>query len=70
MGVVQQSSMPEMPYPGVDHGHTALIGGAYHLVITHATAGLNDARSTGIDHDIQTITKREKSVACDNRAAQ
>ena len=52
------------------HGHTALVGGVNHLLVTHGAAGLDDAGRTVIDHHIQTIAEREEGVARHHRTRQ
>jgi len=39
------SSMPEMAYAAEHHRHTAFIGRVNDFLVTHGTAGLDDAGS-------------------------
>ena len=52
-----------MPHPAEHHGHTALVGSVYDLLVTHGATGLNDAGGTGVHHHVQAIAKRKKRVA-------
>lgn len=65
--------MPEMAYAAKDHGDTALIGGAYHLLVAHRAIGLDDAAcadrfadmaGTGIKRSVSYLEKVVGIGAC------
>jgi hypothetical protein len=63
-------SMPEVPHPSKRHHHPLLIRCINHFLIAHRATRLHDRRRTGIDHNIQPIAKREKSIGSHCRTGE
>ena len=47
--------MPEVPDAGEDHRDVALVRGRDHFVVAHRSAGLDDARGTDVDDDVEAV---------------
>src|SRR2546429_8074104 len=63
-----QASMPEMPHACEHHGKSKLVRGRDHLVVAHASAGLDDGlRACSGDH-FHAVAKREECVRRDDRS--
>jgi hypothetical protein len=60
--------MAEMPNTGQNHGHTMLIYGLNHFVITDRSAWLNHGSNSSICRFVDAVTKWEECIGCHDSA--